>query len=435
MDAKAKRGVAAPVAPDGHPSALYRYSQLALLVLAAGSIYAVVYLRQTYQSSMLVALGIDNQQLGYLYSGLGVAFVMSYLPSGWLADRLSARFLISFSMLATGALGFWYATFPSFGYLCLIFFGFGVTTGLTFWAPLLKRLKTVALKEEQGRFFGFLDGGRGILEASLAVISLKLFAHYTQTLGESTGDGFRHVILMYAGICSVLGLVFGLFPGPRELRAAQPEKTSDKSRVLDDVKLLLKLPDLRLMIATVFCAYHLFWATYSFSAYLEQSGLGFTATTAAAITTAKLWMRPFGGIGGGLLGDRFSNLRVLTVVIVLATLGLVGLVIAPAFQSAPVVIGLVLFIGLMAYAIRGLYWAILDVCNVPTRITGLAIGLVSVIAYSPDVVLPLINGWATQHFAGMAGYRIYYSYLIAMGVLGVIAALALQRRLNRRKLA
>ncbi len=69
---------------------VYRYGQLVLLVIAAGAIYPVLYLRQIYQSSMLVALGIDNQQLGYLYSGLGTAFMLSYLPSGWLADRIAA---------------------------------------------------------------------------------------------------------------------------------------------------------------------------------------------------------------------------------------------------------------------------------------------------------------------------------------------------------
>lgn len=101
------------VAQSAVGNTLYRYGQLMLLVLAAGSIYPVLYLRQVYQSSMLEALAINNEQLGYLYSILGAAFMISYLPSGWLADRLPPRWLISVSLLGTGALALWYATLPN----------------------------------------------------------------------------------------------------------------------------------------------------------------------------------------------------------------------------------------------------------------------------------------------------------------------------------
>ena len=65
-----------------------RYLQLLLLVIAAGAIYPMLYLRQVYQPTMLQFFHIDDVQLGYLYSSLGTIFLVSYLPSGWLADRL-----------------------------------------------------------------------------------------------------------------------------------------------------------------------------------------------------------------------------------------------------------------------------------------------------------------------------------------------------------
>ncbi|GGA46700.1 MFS transporter [Dyella nitratireducens] len=433
MDTKVHRVGQAAKTPNDNT--FYRYSQLALLVIAAGSIYPVLYLRQIYQSSMLVALNIDNQQLGYLYSGLGTAFVLSYLPSGWLADRLPPRLLICISLLGTGLLALWYATYPSYGYLRIIFFGFGITTGLTFWAALLKRLKTLATKEEQGRFFGMLDGGRGLIEASLATIALTMFTYYTKTQGESLGDGFQRVLHLYAYLCLALGIVLTLLRDPNKTNVAKETKQQKKGRLLDDLKTLARLPELWLMTTIVFCGYHLFWATYSFSAYLEQGSLGLTATVAATITTAKMWMRPIGGIGGGWLGDRFTNLRVLTIVLSLGTLGIGGLILAPMLHSVALAAGLILFIGLMVYAIRGLYWAILDICHVPAHTTGLAIGIVSVIGYSPDILLPLINGWATQHFPGTPGYQIYYSYIATVGVFGVIAALTLNKRIAKRKAA
>lgn len=431
MDTKVQ--APAQAAPLGARGNFYRYSQLVLLVLAAGAIYPVLYLRQVYQTSMLEALAINDQQLGYLYSILGAAFMLSYLPSGWLADRIAPRLLISISLLGTGLLAMCYATLPGFQLLLLIFCGFGITTGLTFWAALLKRVKMLASKQEQGRFFGVLDGGRGLIEALLATLAISLFAYYTQEQQQRAADGFRHVIHLYAYTCLALGIVLALLRDPRQAATVPAaSQAAAKGRLWRDVKQLARLPELWLVTAIVFCGYHFFWATYSFSAYLEQGGLGLSATMAGVITTIKLWMRPVGGIGGGWLGDRFTNLRVLTWALALAGIGMFGLIVLPTLHIVPLVVVLVVFIGLMTYAIRGLYWAVLDQCPIPERITGLAIGIISVVGYSPDVLLPLINGWLTQHIPGMLGYQIYFSYVLVMGSLGVVAALALGKRIARR---
>lgn len=168
-----------------------RYFQLMLLVLAAGAIYPILYLRQVYQTTMLEVIHINHSELGYLYSMLGTIFLLSYLPSGWLADRIAPRFLIFFSLVATGALGLWYSTAPSMTGLMIIFGCWGLTTGLTFWASVLKRVKMIAHHSEQGRFFGILDGGRGLVEALLATVALGLFAFATETRGESAAEGFN----------------------------------------------------------------------------------------------------------------------------------------------------------------------------------------------------------------------------------------------------
>lgn len=158
-----------------------------------------------------------------------------------------------------------------------------------------------------------------------------------------------------------------------------------------------------------------------------------TVVMAGTLTTLKLWMRPIGGIGGGYLGDRFSTLGVLTTALFLAALGLVALVVLPTLghidprAGVAMIAVVVLVIGILTYAIRGLYWSLLDQCGIPLRITGLAIGLVSLVGYSPDVFLPLVNGWTTEHFPGLLGYQFYFSYIAAISVIGGIAALALKR--------
>lgn len=411
-----------------------RYIQLMLLVIAAGAIYPILYLRQVYQPTMLEVFHITDSQLGYLYSSLGTIFLLSYLPSGWLADRIAPRLLICFSLVATGVLGLWYSTAPSFPMLMLIFGGWGLSTGLTFWAAVIKRVTMIAGAQEQGRFFGLLDGGRGLIEAMLATIAISLFAWLTQTKGAPVAAGFKLVVYMYAILCIALGVILALVKDPQGAEDAAANRASrQRSNVLVDLKTLAKIPELWLVAAIVFCGYQVFWATYSFSAYLHEGEIGLTVVMAGTITTLKLWMRPIGGIGGGFLGDRYSKVSVLVIALFLAALSLLGLMAAPRISSHVLLVFLVLFIGILTYAIRGLYWSLLDRCNIPVTTMGLAIGLISVLGYSPDVFLPLINGYLTQTFPGVFGYQLYFGYVAAMAALGGFAGLALRNMLNRKE--
>lgn len=80
--------------------------ELLLLILAGGVIYPIVYLRQNFQDQMLATFNISIFQLGNLYSILGLSFFLGYVPGGWLADKISMKKLITFSLIGTGCIGF-----------------------------------------------------------------------------------------------------------------------------------------------------------------------------------------------------------------------------------------------------------------------------------------------------------------------------------------
>ncbi|UGA40561.1 hypothetical protein JOS77_15555 [Chromobacterium haemolyticum] len=92
-----------------------------------------------------------------------------------------------------------------------------------------------------------------------------------------------------------------------------------------------------------------------------------------------------------------------------------------------------LLIGVLTYAIRGLYWSLLDDCRIPLRITGLAIGLVSVIGYLPDIFLPLLNGWISARFPGALGYQLYFGYIALSGCAGAAGIYAFTRSQERQE--
>ncbi len=400
-------------------SALKRYSQLAVLVIAAGAIYPLIYLRQNFEVSILESFGITATELGQSYAMLGVIFVLTYVPSGWLADRVSPRLLVSFSLAATGLLGIWFSTMPSFPTLTIIFAGWGIATGLTFWSAMIKAVAVLGKREEQGRFFGILDGGRGLVEAILASIVVWLFAHWLQDLGDPTEVALRKVIWFY--------VIFMLALAPTVIFVIddrRPEKADPKSNDINfwrDLKFILAKQEVWLSGFCILCGYQLFWATYSFSAYMQQN-YGLTAVAVGTITVAKLWMRPIGAAAAGFAGDFLDREKVLAWLLVAGAVSLATMVALPTTAGTGMLLTVVLIVGLTTYAIRGIFWATLDSCNIPVRIKGLAIGTISLVGYSPDIYLPLINGPLLEAYPGKLGYSIYFSGIAFMGLIGALAA-------------
>ena len=96
--------------------------------------------------------------------------------------------------------------------------------------------------------------------------------------------------------------------------------------------------------------------------------------------------------------------------------------------AAPVLLAIVLAVGLITYAVRGIYWATLERCDVPDRVKGFAVGVISLVGYAPDIYLPLIRGELVDRMPGQWGYGIYFLGIAAFGLVGAAAAWRLGRR-------
>ncbi|MYE11945.1 MAG: MFS transporter [Gammaproteobacteria bacterium] len=374
---------------------------------------------------MLETFDVTVSQLGQCNALLGVLFVVTYLPSGWLADRVSPRYLMSVSLLCAGLLGVWFASTPSFAQLQLIYAGWGIATGLTFWSAHIKAVAVLARGDEQGRFFGILDGGRGLVEALLATVAVALFAYWLEGLGEPTDVALRKVIWLYTGNMLALAPIV-LFVVDDSRKGDAGRRTASLSETVRDFRTVLGKPEIWLAAACIMTGYQLFFATYAFSAYLQQN-FGMTAVTVGTITVAKLWMRPIGAIGAGFVGDYLNREKVLAVLLVLGSVALASLAVLPLDAATAVLLPIVLIVGLVTYAVRGIYWATLESCDVPDRVKGLAIGVISLIGYAPDIYLPLIRGALVDRVPGQSGYSIYFLGVAAFGLAGAVAARRLAR--------
>ncbi len=105
---------------------------MTVLSLSGGVIFMLPFLQEVYYIPLAQALSLNNTEVGSLMSVFGISSLMVYFPGGWLADRVSPKKLITISLLTTGAIGLYFATFPSYEISLYIHAVWGVTITLLF---------------------------------------------------------------------------------------------------------------------------------------------------------------------------------------------------------------------------------------------------------------------------------------------------------------
>ncbi|MGL5973117.1 MAG: MFS transporter [Oscillospiraceae bacterium] len=404
-------------------SNLKRYFQFMLVVVAAGSIYPLIYLKTNYQETILTVFGITLQQLNVIYSVLGVVFVLGYFPSGLLSDKFSSKRLLTMSLFGTSIGGFWFAQIPNYTVVLIIFFIWGVFSVFTFWSAHMKLVKLLAKPEEEGRFFGILDGGRGAIEAILASIAVIVFSSIvgnSQNIQDKE-SGLVAVIYMYSFVLLVVAILAALFIENDNKKKSTVEEENQESSKFEfkDILIIFKNKLIFILGAIISMSYVVTWTIYYIGGFLETN-IQISSVRVSSIMVIVLWMRPIGGIAGGFLADKIGKTKTLSISLLLACLGLFGMSFLPENINEVVFYILAVLTGLFIYAIRGTYWSLLGDCHIDNKILGISVGFVSVLGYLPDMLVPILNTYLFNTFGENNGYNTYFTF---SGVMGCIAIL------------
>lgn len=389
-------------------------------MVAGESIYLLPYLRKSFQTSMEVAFALSATQVGTLNSFFGILAMLCYFPGGWLADRFPARDLLAVSLISTGLAGFTLLGQPNFGTLLALHAFWGITSILTFWAALIKATRLWGEENTQGLSFGLLDGGRGAVAALLATAAAGLFA-----AAGSPSAGLHRVVWLYALAPLLTGLAL-FFLIPRQAFAAKASSSGAALPQMGALKAALRLPAVWKLSLVVFCAYWLYVGSFDFPAFAEKA-YGKSKAFGASLGAVRDWMRPIGAIAAGLLADRFRPSRTMTGAFAMLVLSFGFLAAAPASATQMALLWLpALTAALAVFALRGVYFAAFQEGKVPAALTGISVGLVSLLGYLPDVFAHLLSGWFTTTWSGALGYRYYFGLLSGIAAVGGFTAWCLQ---------
>jgi MFS family permease len=407
---------------------------LLVLITAGETIFFLPFvLARIFRPTLLEVFGFTNLDLGIAFSLYGVVAMVAYLPGGPLADAFSPRKLLATALFTTAAGGHVLATIPSLSSMKLLYAYWGLTTIALFWAALMRATREWGGEMKQGAAFGLLDGGRGLLTAVTGSVLVAIYASLipedvaSATLEQRTA-AFRQIIfLMAAMTCATAVLVWFALPSHK-----QRSQSKSSNFNLRGVLHVFGMPTVWLQAFIIICAYVGFKATDDFSLYASDV-LGLDEVESAKIGTVSLWMRPIAAIAAGYLADRTS--AGLMTVVSFALLAVGSLVLGCDLIHAGMVgifLMTIICASLGIFALRGLYYAIMKEGKIPVAFTGSAVGLVSVVGYTPDIFMGPVMGYLLDRSPGPTGHQHVFLVVFGFAIAGLAGSVAF-RHLTHQK--
>ena len=396
---------------------------LTLLILAGESVFFLPYvLSRIFRPTVLEVFEINNVELGLCFSVYGMVAIISYLFGGPIADKYPPRKLIAVALWLTSLGGLIYASFPSFFVLKVLYGYWGFTTVFLFWAPMIKAARLWGASTSQLKAFGWLEGGRGIVGAIIGTIGVFIFALIVNEDLVSVGiqqnrAAFKYVIYFTSILVAFVGVFVWFlmrFKGSKEV-------------VLDKIELnqmfeVLKLPSVWLLMVIIMCAYMGYKTTDVISLYASDV-MKYSQVKSAQVATFLLYARPVIAIFVVLFFSRLEATFLLFIGFVISFLGALLFSSGVISGSMPILFMLsILVLAIGVYALRALYFSVMEKGQIPILLTGTAVGLISLVGYAPDIFSGPMIGYLLDHYPGIEGHQYVFFVLALFSFFGALAS-------------
>jgi sugar phosphate permease len=419
------------VLKETKPSWFYLF----LLILSGEAIFILPFvLPRVFRPTVLDVLALDNVELGLCFSVYGLVAMVSYVLGGPLADKYQPRKLIAIALWMTALGGFLFAQYPDLWVLQIIYGWWGFTTIFLFWAPMIKATRIWGGTDSQGKAFGFLDGGRGLTGALFSLLGVVVFSFFLSEESvdvanlDNRKEAFTYVLYLTSIIIILVGVLVWFF-----MKTDKNEEKETLERISwKDIKQVLKLPSVWLLMVIILCGYVGYKITDVISQYAEEVML-YNQVESAKVGTLLQFLRPTMGIIVGLIADRLKITWLLFMSFVLALIG--GLLFANGVMAPTTTLLFFISVVVIAagvYAIRALYFGVMQVGHIPMSLTGTAVGLISLIGYTPDVFAGPVYGMLLDAHPGEElGHQNVFWMLSAFAFFGGLAAWIYHRKYGR----
>ena len=404
------------------------------LMLGAGTIYKLGFMKDAFYVPMQEFMGLSHTQIGVAMSIAGWISTFGFLAAILVVDRISKKIMIPASLLGICVCGLFLSTFPSYPVFLLIYCLLAIFADMLYWPTMLKTVRLLGNEDEQGRMFGILEAGRGLMDTIVAFCALAIFS----AMG-STAAGLRAAILFYAIVPGVIAIIAFLLLEPDEKPEVSVSKVSSaaKQEKKDNtIKRALKNKNIWLVSFNVFFVYSVYCGLTYFIPFLEEAYALPAALVGVYGIINQYGLKMLGGPIGGFITDKVlhSATKYLRICFVIVAGILVVFACLP-HKELGIVMGMVITLTISAFvfSMRAIFFAPMDEVKVPRDITGSAMSIGSFVGYLPGAFMYAVYGGILDKFEGMAGYRIVFIVMACFAVVGFLLSAYILRVIKKQK--
>lgn len=400
-----------------------------VLVIGGGTIFKLSSLKDAFYVPMQEFMGLTHTQIGAALSVYGLVQTIGNFASIYISDRFSKRIMISVSLVGVGLIGVYISTFPGYGGILLAWGLLSFFGEVVYWPVLLKAIRLLGDETEQGRLFGFLEAGRGVVDTIVAFSALGVFA----LLGKGS-IALRGSILFYSGAVILTGIISYFLVEDDKIGAG--ENVNKNKLAWDGVIQAVKTPEIWVVSLTIASIYSVYCGLTYFIAFLKDIyGIPVTLIGAYGIIN-QYGLKMVGGPVGGLLVDKKfkSATKFLRVALIVAAIAMFGFILLP-HETMNVYVGMACTLGFGAiiFSMRAVFFAPIDEIKVPRHISGAAMSIACIFGYAPQMFAFALYGNMLDRNPGMAGYRMVFMTMIGFAILGVVITTILLGMIKKKK--
>jgi len=252
--------------------------------------------------------------------------------------------------------------------------------------------------------------------AAVAALSLYLPLDGLLDANVERRQGLRTVILLYSAGTAICGLLAWFL-----LPESEPGPAQRESGLMRAMGSVLRRPIVWAQAAVIVCAYSAFKGLDNYSLYAVQV-LGLNEVEAARLTAWASYLRPFAAVLTGLAADRFSAGRAIAAGFgcLLACYALLAVAV-PSPSWLPLIYANFFVSFFAAFALRGVYFALLQETRTPRQLTGATVGAVSFLGFTPEIFFAPVTGRILDQAPGLPGHQHYFVFLGVMALAGLAA--------------
>ncbi|EEL4815324.1 MFS transporter [Salmonella enterica subsp. enterica serovar Agona] len=406
-----------------------KWMKLCFLILGGGTIFKLSSMKDVFYVPMQDDWGLTNTQIGFGFTVYAAVQTIGLFSSLYIADRFSKKILLPAGLIGVGLCGAYLTTLPPFsGYLiafgAMAFFG-----EVVYWPVLLKAVRLLGNRDEQGRMFGFLEAGRGVVDVLIASGALFVFVQF----GEGKA-GMQAGLVYYTLITIIVGIITYFIVDADDRTIPQDDEDVNK-QIFKGIKNVVKSPNLWLASFCIFFVYSAYCGLTYFIPFLKDIYALPVALVGAYGIINQYGLKMVGGPVGGYLADKISH----SPVIYLKWTFLISAVAMLLFIQLPhdsmnVYLGMTATLGFGAiiFSQRAIFFAPMDEIGTPREFAGSAMAFGCIIGYMPSMFAYTLYGSLLDNFSGIQGYNYVFSVMVAFSLLGFICATLLTRRMKLR---